>query len=95
MARFHDRQYGIADGENVDDDDLCPPRFCASDAVTRRYHWEDDDDDREQKRSRSRGFLNQVSSWFDGRSRSRRQHGDGDRGSGWYRGEASSGCHRK
>jgi hypothetical protein len=53
MARFHDRQYGIADGENVDDDDLCPPRFCASDAVTRRYHWEDDDDDREQKRSRS------------------------------------------
>jgi hypothetical protein len=75
-------QYGMAGGDIVVDTDLSPPPFCASDAVIRRYCREGDDDDRDQQRPRSQGFLNQVSSWFDGHSRSRRQRGDADHSSG-------------
>jgi hypothetical protein len=42
---------------------------------SRRYH--SDDDDRDHKRPKPRGFINKVSSWIDGCSRSRSKPRDG------------------
>jgi hypothetical protein len=77
-------QYDIPDGE-LQEEDFTPPRHCAPNIDPHWYH--SDDEDREHKRPRLRGFMNRVSSWIEGRSRSNPQDG-GHRG-GWYRGESS------
>jgi hypothetical protein len=87
-------QFGRPDGELKDDGDEPPSRFCVPDSEPRWFRCDgDDDDDREQKRPRSHGIMHQVSSWFDGRGRSKHMGADGDRGNGWYVGESSRGRH--
>jgi hypothetical protein len=76
-------QSGRPDGELEDDGDEPPSRFCIPDSEPRWFCRDgDDDDDREQKHPRSHGIMHQVSSWFDGRGRSKHMGADGDRGNG-------------
>jgi hypothetical protein len=74
------------DGE-IEEDKVNPPtRFCSFFADPR---WSRHGDDNDHKRHMQRGFMHQVSSWWDGCGRSRAGQLDGDRGCRWFRGESS------
>jgi hypothetical protein len=63
-------QFGKPDGERKDED---PPlrRLCTPPSEPRGHHREDNDKDREPRNPRARGLLHRVSSWMEGRGRSK------------------------
>jgi hypothetical protein len=84
-------QFGRADG-GLDEEEFHPPtRHCGNDMQNRRYPRDEDAWDTGHKRSSPRNFISKVSSWIDGRGRSRDRNGDRDRGRSWHRGETSRG----
>jgi hypothetical protein len=82
-------QFGRPDGDN-DDDEIPPPtHFYGNPTVQRRYHRDDEDDDGNRERPRARGIMHRMSSWIEGRGRSRSRAPHACHGSGWFTGDSS------
>jgi hypothetical protein len=85
-------RFGKLDGE-LEVDKLHPPvaRCGQIQGPFRRHHGDDDDHDDTHRRPRTRDLLGRMSSWMEGRGKSREGNNQRSRGNGWYPGESSQG----
>jgi hypothetical protein len=83
------------DGD-LDEDELHPPtRLCGSDFHPRNYPRDDGDEgDGGRRWPSTRGILNKVSNWIDGRGRSRDHQARRDHNREWHREGPSRGPYR-
>jgi hypothetical protein len=78
----------------LEEDDLHPPaRSCGSNLLP-HHRWDDEDVDNNNRHLRSRGFISRISSWLDGKGKSREHQLERDRSRNWFHGEPSKGRNR-